>query len=110
MSQMPPSELGSTLTDFVNYAKFQLSLAKSVLMEDPIWDRYTDEGILVEYYANLYTTSKDELKKFEGEIVDEEDFASWADGQIEENQKELVGTLDSAEDSIRFSPDSLGDS
>ena len=68
MSQMPPEEAKTSFEDFVTYAKFQLSVDKHVLMEDPDWDKYTDEAILVEYFANMFLKSKEERERFEATL------------------------------------------
>lgn len=110
MAQMPPEDVASDFADFVRYAKFQLSVDKCVLMEDPMWDKYTDEQILVEYFANLFMKSKEERERFEGQFKGEDpDLYDWFDRKIAENKKELEAKAADLEDSVSFKPDSLGD-
>lgn len=110
MSQLPPDEAGTSFEDFVRYAKFQLSMDKHVLMEDPIWDKYTEEQILVEYYANVFSKSKDERERFEVQLTGQDpDIHAWFDKMIEQNQKEMAEQLGSQEESINYKPDTLGE-
>lgn len=110
MSQMPPEDQNSTFEDFVRFAKFQLSLEKHVLMEDPIWDKYTDEQILVEYFAGLYARSKEERERLEVQLAGSDpDINEWFDKMIEKNQEEMAEKAKSYEDKVRFVPEALGD-
>jgi hypothetical protein len=110
MSQMPPQEVGSSLEDYVRFAKFQLSLDKHLLMEDPIWDRYTDEQILIEYMAGMFMKNPEKLKEFETKLTGQDsDVYDWLDRKIEENKKEMAEQLDKMEENVSFSPESLGE-
>ena len=114
LSQLAPDGIPTTFGDYVEYAKFHLSVDKHVLMEDPLWEKYTDEMILVEFFANLFTKSKERLQEFEltfKGLTTVDEFNDWADKMIAQNKIELeekAKTLD-LEDSINFSPESLGD-
>ncbi len=66
-SQLPPGE-GRTMDDFANYAKFFICQQAKVLWNDPIWDTYTIEGIIVEYYAYLFELDGKLRKEFEASI------------------------------------------
>lgn len=110
MSQLPPEDVESTFEDFVRFAKFQLSLDKHVLMEDKIWEKYTDEEILVEYYANLFSKSKEERERFETQLAGSDpDVNEWFDKMIEKNQAEMAEEASKYEDKVSFVPESLGD-
>lgn len=66
-----------TFEDLINYAVFQLSLEKRILLKDPIWRLYSDEDILIEYYAILFSKSEEIRIKFIRElhgIKDDVDF------------------------------------
>lgn len=96
------------LDDLVTYARFQLCLKTKTLMKDPIWDTYTKEEILAEFYAHQFTTNKEFLKQFELElniadgVVD--DFADWADKQIAKEAEIRAKTLESMEEKVSFNP------
>lgn len=112
MSQLPPEGAGSNFADFLNYAKFQLCVEKNVLMEDSIWDKYTDEALLVEFFATIFAKSKEKRQEFEQTLkglstVD--DFNTWADRMIEKNRIELEEKAKEFEDSVNFKPEALGD-
>lgn len=113
LAQMPPKAEDVELADFVNYAKFQLSMEKRVLLEDPIWDAYSDEQLLAEYYAVLFTKDKEAREEFERELgikdTSIDDFANWADAEIEKNREALEILADEQEDSVHFNPETLGE-
>lgn len=107
-AKLPPGDDDSfELDDFVAYCKFQLCRATNRLIKDPIWDEYTVEEILVEYYALLYHNNEEQaqefLKKLSG--VSQNDY-DWILAQDEENTQEV---LDKEGDSIKFDPTALGD-
>lgn len=64
----PPFAENYTLGDLIRHAKFRLSLDKKVLLHDPIWESYTDEQILVEYYAVEFANDKDQKIEFEASL------------------------------------------
>lgn len=104
----PGEELG--MDDFVNYAKFFLCKTSKTLWKDPIWDDYTDEEIMIEYFAHLFTIDVDARKKFEVEInagteIYGEDIYDWLDRKVKENQAENRKVLDAMPEKISFSPD-----
>lgn len=100
--------------DFVRWAKFQLCMVTRRLTKDPIWDLYTPEEILIEYYSHQFEKNKKFLLEFEmslnsvNGVVD--DFSAWADKQIEKSRKEREELEATLEHSVSFSPtDVLGD-
>lgn len=110
LSQLPPEPIKPTFEDLVNTAKFHLSLEKKVLLHDPIWDTYSDEDILVEWYAIV--ASKDEkfcqdlLFRLGTGYADDRDFL---DKLVEENQKHIINNnevLDSTEE-FEFTPNDV---
>lgn len=111
MSEMPPDEAEPGYEDFLKYAKFILCQAYHKPMKDPFWDKYSDEEILVEYFAILFDKDKEAKAAFEDQLRGLEggdDFADWADQMIADNQ-ETLGSGKGLEDKIDFTPDSIGD-
>ena len=109
-SNLPPEGADVELEDFVRYCKFQLCKATNRLMKDSIWDDYIDEEIIAEYYAHLYSTSKEERQKFEAILQGhDEDIHDWLDKMIKQNQEELKNKAEELDDGFDFSPDQLGD-
>lgn len=87
ISQLPST---ITLADFIRFAKFQICQKKKMLYYDPIWDKYADEQILVEYYAILFDEDKTAREDFEVKAnISSEYEAEWMDQAIEKNKKEL---------------------
>lgn len=107
-------EQAKTLAEYVEYAKFQLCVKNNRLMKDPIWDTYTNEEILLEFYAHQFEVSKEFRIRFEQELgansQDVDDFAAWADKQMAKDATEREKLMGEAEDKVRFSPnDVMGD-
>jgi hypothetical protein len=111
LSQLPPEDAGPPdFSHFVDYAKFQLCRANHKLMLDPIWEEYTNEEIVVEYYAHLMASSKDQRNAFLQSLAGyDESIYSWLDDQIQKNQKEVDDLLSKTEEKISFSPKSFGE-
>jgi len=89
------------LKEFINFAKFQVSLEKKILFWDPVWDFYTDEQILIEYYAVLMDKSeefKNECeKRFSGEFFEGtayEEAVDWMEKEILKNQEKESNEFD----------------
>lgn len=102
LSQLPPDDVPSDFSDFVDYAKFQLCLKNHKLMKDPIWDSYTNEAIIVEYFAHLFHNSEKHRIDFERELNNtREDIDDWLVKQTTKKPE--------LEDKISFNPESLGD-
>lgn len=104
----------STLEDFTTFAKFFLCRQTHRLFKDPIWDEYTDEEILIEYFAHLYTIDKTarsdfEVQAFSGEAMYGEDVYDWLDRMIAKNQEEREKKLDEMPDKVSFSPEANKD-
>lgn len=100
-----------TLDDLVSFAKNYLCLKTSTLSKDPVWETYTDEEILVEYYTHLFTNEKDAKEAFENSIdAYDKTTYDWLDKMVAENQKEMAEKADAMEDKVSFSPnDVLGE-
>lgn len=100
----------STKEDLANTAKMFLCLKTNTLFKNPIWDLYTDEEILIEYFSHLFHKDETYRKVFEASLEgneyyeDLESFANWADQKILENEKELEEKGSELEDSVNFSP------
>lgn len=100
-----------TLEDFVLFCKFYLCNKTATLWKDPIWDRYTDEELMTEYFAYLFSNDPDKKSEFEasrnlGSDLYGEDIYEWLDRKIAENQREMEEQLESLPDNISFSPTS----
>ena len=77
-------------SEFVRWAKFQICSQRNLLMEDPIWERYTDEQILIEYYAILYSKDKESRLEFEAIVKGEEEGVfDWMQAEIDKNQEAI---------------------
>lgn len=105
LSQLPKTYY---LKDLVRYAKFQLAHRNKILLKDPIWDEYTIEELLVEFYAHQFQESKEFRQAFEQSLGETDDyveaFSKWADQQMAEDAKIREQTLGETEDKVSFSP------
>jgi hypothetical protein len=111
LSQLPDKY---KMADLLRFAKFQLAVKSRRLLKDPIWDEYTVEELLQEFYAHVFNENKEARILFEQSLnlatdsVD--DFAAWADAEIAKEDKIREKIMDSTEDSVSFNPsDVLGD-
>ena len=104
----PPGD-ESSLSDLISFAKFFLCKRAGRLWKDPIWDQYTDEEILVEYFAHLFSDDKGAKEEFELDLnheegmVDEDAYA-WLERKVAENQEEMKKKMEELPEKISFSP------
>lgn len=106
LSQLPDKY---NLKDLVRYAKFYLASKTNKLLKDPVWDQYTSEEILVEFYAYLMEDKEYRLKfeqesGIKGEV---DDFASWAEKKIQEDSKIRDRVMGEMEENVKFSPNDV---
>lgn len=104
------SVVGDTkFQDFVKYCQFQLCVLNRVLMKDPVWDEYTQEEILAEYFAHAFQRDPNFVKEFEislakGEILD---FGAWADLQMKLEAEAEEAKILGQEDRVAFQPEDV---
>ena len=90
LSSLPPEGIKTTKESFINFVRFQLSLEKKVLLKDKIWDSYSDEELIVEYFAILFSKNEEVKKEFESKVLsNNEDILDYFDREIEKNRVEL---------------------
>jgi hypothetical protein len=53
----------------VNFARWQICKVRNILWNDAIWEKYTPEEILIEYFAIKFDENDTERKTFEATIV-----------------------------------------
>lgn len=108
MSQLPDTY---TLDQLVKFAKFQLAERTRRLMKDPIWDEYTIEEILIEYFAHMFATSEKARVEFETTLntfsAAVDDFSDWADREMAKEAKIRDTVLGGLEDSVSFDPKNI---
>lgn len=100
----------ATYGDLVKYAKFFLAVKTKKLMKDPIWDSYTSEELLTEFYAHRFIENKIALTEFEdqlngGKSEESDEFNEWADKQMAQESKKR----EQLEERITFEPTTMGD-
>lgn len=93
--------------DLVRHAQFQLCVLNHTLLNDPIWKTYSDEHILMEWYAHRFDKDEEYLKEFERKLDREysDDDLEWFNKQIKQNQKEIKEKTKDFE----FTPIGLGE-
>lgn len=104
---------GSTLSQYIDTAKFLLCEKTNTLWKDPIWDSYTDEELLIEYFSYLHHYDEDFKTSFENiEGLSEryiQSAADYFDEQIALNEKELEKNMErETEEVISLDMDELG--
>lgn len=100
-----------SMKDLIRYAKFTLATKTHRLLKDPIWDKYTVEELLMEFYAHQFKDNPKFMEEFEAQIGAHEsvvnDFASWADKQIAEEAKIRDKIMGGTEENVSFTPDMI---
>lgn len=110
LSNLPPEGVTFTFEDFVNYCKFQLCKLNNKLMLDPVWNNYENEEIIVEYYAHVYSSSKEERAKLETALTGHDgSIYDWFDSMIEKNKQELNKKVSDLPEDLSFTPSTLGE-
>lgn len=103
---MPPEEVETEEEDMVAYAKFYLCQKRNILFNAEVWDNYTDEEILVEYFSIRFTEDEVLRGEFETQMkgVEKADY-EWFDkmtkkyeAEIEAEAKKASGGKDEFED------------
>lgn len=110
----PPGD-ETTLEDLVNFAKFFLCKKANRLWKDLIWNEYTNEEILIEYFAHLFAQDASARTEFEvqmnvGTQIYGEDIFDWLDRKVKENQVETARKIEAMPDKVSFSPEQNEDS
>ncbi len=114
MSQQPAKRSDVDLSDFIRFARYSICSERGIAFWDPVWDTYTDEQIIIEYYAILLDKDATFREEFESKLnstlgLADED-VDWMDKMIAENQKEREAMAEKqAEADFDFKPDSLGE-
>lgn len=54
---------------FLNFAKWQVCKVRNVLWNDPVWDAYTDEEIVIEFFAIRFDESKEFRAEFGSKLT-----------------------------------------
>lgn len=96
--------------DFVEQAKFYLCQQRNVLTKDPVWDKYTVQEIIREYYAVLYSKNKGLRDEFEmllasdGEVENEADWLEQAVSRNRSKIEELKKDATSKPEVVEFDP------
>lgn len=100
----------SKIDDLARFAKFYLCHLSGRLFKDPIWDTYTTEEMLIEYFAHAFYNDKKMREDFEiKQLGIADDIYEWLEGKANEAENERKERLRSTDDSVSFTPDQLGD-
>lgn len=94
MGAKPSLEDKISLEDFAQFARFQLSATYGIPFRADIWDKYTTEELIIEFYALKFFKEDDYSKEFEARLSGEyqADF-DWMQEQIDKNKEEVKDFL-----------------
>ncbi len=93
----------------LDFAKHKLCAARNKLFLDPIWDRYSPEDLLIEFFTLCFDENeefKEEFKKaLNGGKSDdikwfEKKRKEWEKSQLEKKAKEIAGGKDEFEETF----------
>lgn len=83
----------------LNFAKHQICKVRSVMWNDPIWEKYTHEEILIEYFAIKFDENTKSREEFEARLVrPKEDDIDW---MLQKEAKLLKEQLATNNDTIK---------
>jgi len=57
------------MQDFINFAKWHICRTRKVLWNDPVWDNYTDDEILIEFFSIRFDESPEVREEFKKTTV-----------------------------------------
>lgn len=107
-----PGAYEGTLTDLIRHAKYKICEARGLPYFDSL-ENYTDEETLIEYYAILFSKDPEAKKAFAAEMDagddSHDDFADWAEAEIEKGKTEKAEVPVEAAEDFEFTPEGLGD-
>lgn len=100
---------GMTTDEFVVFAKTTLCILTSRLYKDPVWDRYSKEEILIEFFSHKFAKDPNFVKEFELSLSGHEidDFGAWADHQMNKEAILREKAAKDTDDKVSFSPDDV---
>lgn len=101
-SQIPSKTENSVAFDYVSYARHHLCNKRNVMYNDPIWDRYSNEDILVEFFAIQFDENEEFrnefLKQLNGGVTEEDDWFNKMKGKYEKARESEVKTVMGGQD------------
>jgi len=105
-SQLPPDDVSISVEDFLQHVRHFLSVKKQILFKDPVFDTYTEEDLLTEYFAIRFDEDSDFRGAFEAQMRGiSQDVYDWFEEEEqkylearEKEAKELMGGKDEIED------------
>lgn len=75
--------------ELIDLFKSTLCYKKRILTKDPIWDSYTEEEIIIEYFETLFHENYKFADKFKLEYFYKQtgvDFADWTDKELKKEE------------------------
>lgn len=68
-SALSPNKEDLDTESFVSFAKWQICKTRNKLWNDPVWDEYTNEEILTEFFAIRFDENEEMRREFETSIL-----------------------------------------
>lgn len=104
-----PNPEGVSLAQLIIIAKTSLCKLTNTLYKDPVWDLYTDEELLIEYFCHRLTTDEDFKEDVEVmyDIFDKT-VNDWLADKVSDLDAELEAELDAMDDEISLDMDTIG--
>lgn len=97
LMSVPGETTSDTLSDF---AKWQICKVRNVLFLDPIWDKYTFEDLMIEYFGIMFDENKEYASEFLGKITkpEAEKVYDWFDRMEKRIKKKQAEELEKVEE------------
>jgi hypothetical protein len=105
MAVKPTFEDRLTIAEFADFARFQLAASYKIPAKSTIWDKYTAEELIVEFYALKFFEDSEYSKEFEARLNGEaQEDLDWMNKEIEKNKVEIEKLKQQYPEKVNFSP------
>lgn len=94
-SQFVPDAAAAEAQDLIDHAKWVICRERSILFKDPIWDNYSSEDILVEYYSILLDINESFREETKAQLIEaKEDDYAWFEKMEKKYLEEMTQKFD----------------
>lgn len=99
-------EEGVTDAILLDFAKWQICKSRNIMFRDPIWDDYTEEEILIEFFGIMYDENEELLTEFINKIQEvDASTLNFFDRMEAEHQAKMLADQEAGQDEFEESFD-----
>lgn len=83
----------------LDFAKWQICKSRNIMFRDPIWDDYTEEEVLIEFFGIMYDENEDLLTEFLSKIQEVDNTTlDWFERMETEHQAKMLADQEAGQD------------